>query len=398
VKVSVLLEHRFYRTPDGAIWGQPGIPAGFFRRYLAVFDEVRVVARVGVASEEQPGWHRADDRGVHFVPVPYYLGPGQYLRNRRRIVASLRRAIYDAEAVILRVPSVAGTTAFATLRRDERPFGLEVVGDPFDVFAPGAIRHPLRSLFRWIYPRQLRQQCLHASAVAYVTESALQQRYPPSDGAVAINYSSVELSDEAYSPEPKQPRATGMHRVVTVGSLAHNHKGIDILIAAVGRCQAAGLQIELIVVGDGSYREGLEQQAAALGANVQFLGQVPAGAGIRSILDSADLFVLASRTEGLPRALIEAMARGLPCIATTAGGIPELLPSEDMVRPSDAVALADKIMAVALDAPRRASMAARNLERSKAYHANVLVARRQAFYSVVKERTELWLLRQKGPE
>src|ERR1043166_5635017 len=110
------------------------------------------------------------------------------------------------------------------------------------------------------------------------------------------------------------------------------YKAPDVLIRAVAQCVAAGFDLTLHVVGDGKHRPELEQLASALGVSdrVIFLGLLPAGAAVRERLDRSDLFVLASRCEGLPRAMVEAMARSLPCIGSTIGGIPELLPEDDM--------------------------------------------------------------------
>lgn len=87
------------------------------------------------------------------------------------------------------------------------------------------------------------------------------------------------------------------------------------------------MELELRFIGDGGYRSTLTKMASDQGIadRVKFLGWLAAGPAVRAELDRADLFVLPSRTEGLPRALVEAMARGLPCIGSTAGGIPELL-------------------------------------------------------------------------
>src|SRR6202042_2877537 len=101
-------------------------------------------------------------------------------------------------------------------------------------------------------------------------------------------------------------------------------------------------------------RHGIEAQ-------VEFVGSVTAGEPVRHELDQADLFILPSRAEGVPRAMLEAMARGLPCIGSSIGGIPELLHKEDLVPADDPAALAKVIATVFADQSRLARMSARNL-------------------------------------
>jgi glycosyltransferase involved in cell wall biosynthesis len=183
-----------------------------------------------------------------------------------------------------------------------------------------------------------------------------------------------------------------------VGTLAHLYKGPDVLIDAVARCLQAGLDLRLKLVGDGKHRKQLEARAAGQGlaGRVTFLGQLSAGAAVRDVLDEADAFVLPSRTEGLPRAMVEAMARALPCIGSTVGGIPELLPAEDMVPPGDVEALASKIREVVTNPRRMARMSASNLEKAQEYREEVLAQRRAEFYRHVQEHTETWLDARRG--
>jgi glycosyltransferase involved in cell wall biosynthesis len=393
VNLTVILEHRFDSTPDGRVWTWGVFSYPFWSRYLEVFGRVRVVARVREVSVADIGWERADGDRVTFIPLPYYIGPFEYAKKARKLRHAMRDAITSDEAFILRVPGMIGSLAFKYLRKARYPVGLEVVGDPHDVFAPGAAKHPLRPFFRWWFSRQLRHQCEEACAVAYVTEGVLQRRYPAAS-AFTTHYSSVRLTDEAFalSPRPKHSGANTL-KIVTVGTLAQLYKAPDILIDATAKCIDDGLNIELVLIGDGKHRAELEARvnAAGIGDHVAFLGQLPAGEAVREQLDRADLFVLPSRQEGLPRAMIEAMARALPCIGSTVGGIPELLPAEDMVPPNDPVALAQKIRDVVSDSERMALMSARNLENSRKYHEKVLRERRVAFYRHVRERTETWL-------
>ena len=388
----VTLEQRFERTPDDAVWTQAAFAYPFWTRYLEVFDIVHPVARVHEVEAIPSDWLRADGPGVAFASLPHYLGPVEYLLRAGAVSRAVRVALAPPAAVILRIPSQIAVVAHSVLRVQGRPYGVEVVGDPYDVFAPGAVRHLLRPYFRWSFTRRLRALCTGASAAAYVTAGTLQRRYAPAPDAFITHYSSVELTDAAFTTTPRPIRQTGPFTLVMVGSLAQLYKAPDVLIDAVALSVSAGLDLRLVIVGDGKHRVELEARAEACGIRdrVTFTGQIPAGKPIRDRLDQADLFVLPSRTEGLPRALVEAMARGLPCIGSTVGGIPELLPREHLVPPGDMPALAALISAVLGDPARRARMAVRNLEIARGYHEENLRKRRLPFYRAVKEKSESW--------
>ncbi len=393
MNVLVSIEHRFDRTPDGSVWTQTMFAHSFWTRYLDVFDRVRVLARVRDVPSVPDDWRQATGHGVCFAPIPHYLGPRQYLQRARQVRQAARQAVRPHEAIILRLGSPIAALIDPALRRAGHPYGVEVVGDPYDVFAPGSVDHPLRPFFRWWFPRQMRRQCAEASAAAYVTEYTLQRRYPTAPGALSTSYSSVELPAAAFALAPRPARIDQKAwTLVTVGSLAQLYKAPDVLIDAVATLVRDGLDLRLALVGDGKHRPELEARAAARGmeGRVRFLGQLTAGAAVRAELDQADLFVLPSRTEGLPRATIEAMARGLPCIGSRIGGFPELLPSDALVIPGDGASLTQAIRAMVTDPVRMARMSARNLECARAYREEVLHARRNEFYHYVYERTQEW--------
>ncbi len=389
MKVCVSLEQRFYGTRDGCVWTDGPCARPFWDRYLEVFEEVQAIARVKPVDTPPACVVRADGDGVTFAPVTHYIGPREYLKKAVAVRKSVIEGVGPTDAVMLRVPSNLASVLVPTLVRRGQPFAVEVVGDPYDAFSPGAVKHPLRPFLRRWFARELRQHCREAFAGAYVTAEALQRRYPVGPNGRSFYYSDVQLSGlTAEQPRPATKKQSW--KLITVGSLEHLYKAQDIQIDALARCRQQGLDVELILVGDGQHRAALTERAIRLGivSHVHFRGQLASGGPIRDELDQADLFLLPSRQEGLPRAMIEAMARAMPCLGSTVGGIPELLPAEDMVPPADAEALARKISEIVSDPARMQRMSARNLARAGDFQEDVLRERRLEFYRFVREHTE----------
>lgn len=393
LKVLVTAPARFVIDPDRRLWTTNGsLNYAFWARYLDCFDEVRLCIRAlhGAVTDS---FVEATGPGIVAAPVPYFVGPNQYLLRHQAVHRAISEEVTSAGAIILRLPCHLGYIAWRRLR-GKRPFGVELIADAWDALSPGAVRHPLRPFFRFQAFHHTRVICGEAPAIAYVTRHALQRRYPPRSDAYATHYSSVTLPDAAFVSHPRQqPGARSPARLITVGTMAQSYKAFDVLIDAVGICVRGGLGLTLTFVGDGKDRSELETQASTrgLGSRVSFCGELARVQELRDRLDDSDLFVLPSRQEGLPRAMIEAMARALPSIGSTVGGIPELLSPEDMVPPNDAVALASKIREVVTDPARMARMSARNLGNARQYHEHELGKRRIKFYEEVRAQTGTWL-------
>lgn len=389
MRVVVSLEQVYQRTPDGRIWTQAMFGSSFFTRYLKVFDGVCIAARVRDVPTIPDGWQTVGGTGITFAPLPFYHGPLAYLRRHAELRRAARAAVDPQSALILRVASPIAGLMGSAIRAQRHVFACEVVCDPWDVFGPQGVRHVLRPYFRWHFARQMRRQCAEACAVAYVTERTLQQRYPTASQVPSFGVSDVELSTAAFVDQPRAVSKEGPFRVLLVGSLAQLYKGPDVLLRALAHCVRDGLDVEGSFIGDGQFRPQIESMARELGLErrCRFLGQLPAGAAVRAELDRADLFVLPSRTEGLPRALIEAMARGRPCVASAVGGIPELLPDDSLVPPGDDRALAEAIMMRARDGVLLVREGARNLARARDFADHLLDAKRTAFYRAVSDAT-----------
>jgi glycosyltransferase involved in cell wall biosynthesis len=142
-------------------------------------------------------------------------------------------------------------------------------------------------------------------------------------------------------------------------------------------------RLHLLVVGQGPLRDEVHDLHAELGLDgrVHLLGlrdDVPA------LLDAADIFVLGSAHEGLPVAIMEAMAAGLPIVATDVGGVAEAVPAGVcglIVPPRSPHALAQAIITLAEDPALRHRMSASARERSSLFDITVAVARQEEVYA-----------------
>jgi glycosyltransferase involved in cell wall biosynthesis len=363
--------------------------------YLKEFDEVMVLARVEVTGKYCAEETRADGPCVSFHSLPDYRGSWQYLRNLPELAARARHCIEQCDAYILRVPGLVGRLVWKEIKRLGRPYALEVVGDPWDALGPQSVRTVFRPILRRIATRDLRAMCQGAMAVHYVTKHALQRRYPPAHEAYAVGFSDAVVDapfasashlDERFARMENAGQGGRPVRLGFVGSLAQRYKGLDVLLHAVSLCRSRGVEAEILVAGEGRYLEEMKSLARQHGIQerTRFLGQLPFGKPVFDFLDSIDLFVMPSRSEGLPRALIEAMARRCPCIGTDVGGIPELLSSDDIVPAGDPVALAEKIAEVVGDHSRLRQMARRNLAKAKEFSPDSLANAQRQFCRFVR--------------
>lgn len=336
-------EWRFIRGPDGSFYTRSIYPHAYWRRLLAHFERVTVAARV--TDEPVPaGAHRVDGPGVTIAAIRDFVGGRGLIAALPALARRTPAWIREHDTFLLRVPGVIGGALWAGLTAARRRFAVEVVGDPQESLRGG----PWGRLATRVGARQLQAITAAASVTRYVTASTLQRRYPPNPRGVTVSVSDVDIPAALLAGPAPPTRPGPALELVFVGSLSF-YKGVDVLLAALQRCAHAH---RLTIVGDGALRRELEQAAQPLGPRVRFLGALPVGQAVRAVMQAHDLLVLPSRGEGLPRVVIEAMAVGIPCVATDVGGTAELLTPEQLVPADAADALARAIDALAV-APRR---------------------------------------------
>ncbi|MDB9300325.1 glycosyltransferase family 4 protein [Halorubrum ezzemoulense] len=183
-----------------------------------------------------------------------------------------------------------------------------------------------------------------------VHKGPLEDEYSDLDNSHGMFISTVSESDIVETPTISQEDP---FKILYVGRLSRE-KGIDVLIDAVSKINT-DLKIELSIIGDGPERSSLHQRSKdqSIEDIVTFHGYVPFDSELLRKYRSYDLFILPSRSEGQGRVLLEAMAAGVPIIASDVGGIPAVIRHNEtglLVPPDDSEALKIAILSL-LDDP-----------------------------------------------
>ena len=237
----------------------------YWTRYLSVYREVKVFARVTEQPRVPESYVRADDHpSVVFVSAGGFRGPRQLVTALPSLLLRAARVVRETEVALVR-NGVVSTAMWVFLVISRRPYGKEVqgeIGESVKLTVSGApwAAGRLASLSDWLTRAQTRR----AAAVAYVTP-VLSRQYPPSRRAVVVHYSSVGLP-----ARPEIPSRDRTHQfrdpatLVSVGRL-EREKGHDVLIKALAYLRdEEGLHVLLRLVGDGSQRSALEALAGSL--------------------------------------------------------------------------------------------------------------------------------------
>ena len=172
----------------------------------------------------------------------------------------------------------------------------------------------------------------------------------------------------AAVPGPRQRADRGPRVIGVMVARMDGKKGHETLLRSLSLVREAGADLTMLIAGDGRVRPAMETLARelALGADrVQFLGR---RSDIDDLLANADFFVLPSDIEGLPLSILEAMAHGLPIVASDVGGIPELITHDEhglLVPPGHAEALANALIKISRDPMLRARLGHTAKERAE---------------------------------
>lgn len=384
MKALFVHDHRFIPA-DGAVWSDSQFESALWARYLAHFDSLTVAARLDTIPKGKSvaQLECSSAPGVGFELFPNLSSLRGLTVGRPAAQKRMRDLVATHDAVIARLPSEMGLLAIAAARAEGKPWAVEVVGCPWDgLWNFGSFRGRLYAPIAWL---RMQRAVAHADHALYVTHQFLQDRYP-SQASNTVGASNVVLPDvpeTALTARLARIKDLGNRpvRLGLIGTLRGRFKGVQTLLAALAQIRGNLPPVSVHVLGGGDPAPWREE-ARRMGVDdlMHFEGTLPAGEPVLQWLDYIDVYLQPSLKEGLPRALIEAMSRGCPAIASTVAGIPELLPADDLIQPGDEKALAGLIAKRILNYDWMIARARRNWETAREYRSVVLETRRAQFW------------------
>lgn len=387
-KVLLICDEYLYRNNGGYYAGSPE-RLDFLSRYIRVFESVRLALRCIEEPTLKPQRALINNPKIEVFPLTIFHGPKEYFFNYFTIGKELNKVVEGCDAAVLRLPSTIAQRAYKHIREAGIPYATEIVFDAKD--GEETAENLIHKLLWHIIDNDMKKMCRRADGVSCVTEHYLQRRYfSTKEGHFESHYSTLSLNKSFFTG----PRLFDETKIKTIAHVdlqigLKSRKGTKEVIDAISILKKKNIVVNAKFAGDDwdNSTQAIMRYANELGVGSQI--QCPGlltRSQLSAFLEDADLFVLPTRAEGLPRVIIEAIAKGLPVITTPASGNPELVPSHYLVDYSDVESLACRIEEIVTNKQAYENASRINYEHSLQYEGSILEKRRDEFYRNLKNK------------
>jgi len=308
-----------YRRYQGGIYAERAF-AIYLVELAQRLDRMVIIGRLS----DRAGEPRYEiPKGIEFAPLPYYrtlANPLEVGSSTLRALAAFWRALDDVDAVWLFGPHplsilFAGIAAI----RSRRVF----LGVRQDLPTYIRARHPRRVGYRLAATvLELTYRALARFCPTIVVGPALSAKYAGARTLLELTVSLVS-ADDVVDPDAALTRSyAGPLTVLSVGRL-ETEKNPLLMADVLAALRRNGRDWRLVVCGEGRLKDALAGRLSELGVaeHAELRGYVPFGDQMRELYRGSGFFLHVSLTEGLPQVLLEALAAGLPVVATDVGGV-----------------------------------------------------------------------------
>lgn len=386
MKLLYVHDNIYQQCPDGFVYSPGQFPYVYWRKFLKHFDHINVVGRGVGLNDEIKKLNISSGENVSFTLFPNINTPLGRLKYTSSVNKRLKQVVAESDAVIVRAVSDLGWLAYKHAKCMDKPIAMEMAACAWDsTWHHGNRLGKIYAPIRYIRDRIIAK---NADYVMYVSQEFLQRRYPTNAQTetasnVFIKNPRKDKIDQRLSAiKTKEEILTKPNVIGLVGNLDNKIKGVaDALTAlSIVEKQKPGC-FTFRHLGPGNQKP-YKKLAKKLGIaeHVHFDGMIQSGQAVLDWMEQLDLYLQPSYQEGVPRATIEAMSTACPIVASTAGGIPELIEEKWLIKPGDTHMLAALIMKI-LDSPNNQYEAGLyNYNKSLDFIDTKLSAKREKFW------------------
>lgn len=379
MKVLIATDFRLYKVKDKLYLNDTTYTT--VERYKKIFGNIILCTRVVYCNEANSKMKDATVVLDEYVEIEKLVDT-LFGKNNTKI----KQYVEDVDLVIARVPSIIAYKVANISHFLHKPVLALAMGCAWGTYWNHSIPGKLIAPYMYLEMKRVMQQSNYA---LYVTSEFLQKRYP-CRCKINIGVSDVKIVDlnatilKRRIKKIENKSCDNDILVMTIGDVASRIKGQIYTIKAIKMLKDEGIIVHYLLVGEGD-RSLLVNIANKLGVANQlvFTGRLNTNE-VNEYLDKADIYIQPSLQEGLPRAVVEAMGRGCPVIASKVGGIPELIEAKYLVEPKSSKEIYNKIK-VMLEKEQMLEQARRNFEKAKEFENILLSNRRNKFFELVKQ-------------
>ena len=377
-------DHVFFKDNRGIYYSKGSLNEKLWTRYLNHFDTLYVAGRVKEIDYVDNKINKSSREKVNFIELPSLSDPILRFKNSNIVNKRLTETIKECDLVIARMPSEIGISAIKIAKLLNKPWMIEVVGCAWDaIWNYGNWKGKIYAPIAFVKNRKYIKQAPYS---IYVTKEFLQGRYPTQGKSIAC--SDVEILD--INNDIKLKRIEKIHEdklefnIGLIGNISNNIKGIDVALEAMCNILKINSNVKLKILGSGDATPWIKEcEKLGIQEKVEFCGTLSNGEAVFKWLDELDLYIQPSYQEGLPRAVIEAMSRACPVVASNVGGILELIDFNYTHNAGDSKILSELIIKVINSKDILEEQAKKNFEKSKEYYRNKLNKRRDEFFKEI---------------
>lgn len=391
VNIKILLTDSIHliKTAEGNYYTPSIYSREFLYRYTKVYDELWIAAKTKkIKNGFDPSKYISIDTDlVKIIELPWYKGFLGMIFKLIPIMIIFLRLRKKFDGYIFRIAQMESYLAFLFLNKKKKPYLAEVVNDPKTIFNSGFINFINILLFKRILS--------DASGISYVTEFYLQNLYSPKINKRIYNhnlfetyYSSVEIKKEDITEPRKFKQDPDIIKIIHIANtMSGNLKGQISIIKLVKKLVKNNYSVECVFIGEGDSIVEYQELVSDLNIqdNITFLGRIIDKSEIFSYIDKSNIFIYPTHMEGLPRVLIEAMARGIPIISSPVAGVPELLSVDFLHDPDDVDSMYKHVVRIFQNYEILTMMSEMNIKKVYSYASDKLNIRRLEFYEHLKK-------------